>query len=381
MINFKNTLSIIFAFVGQILITASTAAAQTKPVNYLTNWPVNTSPRIVGNKLALRFLQNKDSMMIASKQPVIVYQEVCSWYGALTFSKANGDQILQNKLIAQFDTLIKQRPDLVPKPNHVDFTVFGAVPLQIYRQTQKNKYKEIGIRFADEQWMLPKDSLGTHAAALQKKGLSWQTRMWIDDMFMISVIQLQAYRATGEKKYLDRAAREMVVYLNLLQRPNGLFYHAPDVPFYWGRGNGWMAAGMTELLTSMPVNHPYRPRILKSYKMMMASLLRYQTASGLWRQLIDVPEAWEETSGTGMFTYAIITGVKKGWLKQSLYGPAARKAWIGLVKHLDTNGDITDICQGTNKKNDRQYYLDRKKVTGDWHGQAPVLWAAAALLQ
>jgi rhamnogalacturonyl hydrolase YesR len=180
---------------------------------------------------------------------------------------------------------------------------------------------------------------------------------------------------------MDRAAREMVIYLNLLQRPNGLFYHAPDVPFYWGRGNGWMAAGMTELLTSMPVNHPYRPKILKCYKMMMASLLRYQTASGLWRQLIDVPESWEETSGTGMFTYAMITGVKKGWLKQSLYGPAARKAWIGLIKHLDANGDLTDICQGTNKKNDRQYYLDRKKVTGDWHGQAPVLWAAAALLQ
>lgn len=42
------------------------------------------------------------------------------------------------------------------------------------------------------------------------------------------------------------------MYLDELQRPNGLFYHAPDVPYYWGRGNGWVAAGMAELLQCLP---------------------------------------------------------------------------------------------------------------------------------
>ena len=81
--------------------------------------------------------------------------------------------------------------------------------------------------------------------------MTWQTRLWIDDMFMITMVQAQAFRATGERAYMDRAAKEMVVYLNELQRPNGLFYHAPDVPFFWGRGNGWMAAGTAELLRSL----------------------------------------------------------------------------------------------------------------------------------
>ena len=43
--------------------------------------------------------------------------------------------------------------------------------------------------------------------------------------------------------------------------------------------------------------------------------------------------------------------------------------------------DITEVCEGTNKKNDRQYYLDRKRNIGDLHGQAPVLWCATALLR
>ena len=51
-----------------------------------------------------------------------------------------------------------------------------------------------------------------------------------------------------------------------LQKPNGLFYHAPDVPFFWGRGDGWMAVGMSELLRSLPKNNPNYERIMKGYK-------------------------------------------------------------------------------------------------------------------
>src|SRR5262245_54557516 len=98
--------------------------------------------------------------------------------------------------------------------------------------------------------------------------------MWIDDMYMITMIQSQAYRATKDRKYIDRAAKEMVLYLDSLQKPNGLFYHAPDVPFYWGRGNGWMAAGMSELLRVLPKDNAHYDRILKGYQTMMTSLLK-----------------------------------------------------------------------------------------------------------
>jgi rhamnogalacturonyl hydrolase YesR len=77
----------------------------------------------------------------------------------------------------------------------------------------------------------------------------------------------------------------------------------------------------------------------------------------------------------------MITGVKEGWLSGDDYKAAARKAWLGLVGYLNEKGEITEVCEGTNKKNDRQYYLDRKRITGDMHGQAPVLWCATALLR
>jgi rhamnogalacturonyl hydrolase YesR len=113
----------------------------------------------------------------------------------------------------------------------------------------------------------------------------------------------------------------------------------------------------------------------------MASLLKYQSEDGMWRQLIDKPEAWPETSCTGMFTFAFVTGVKNGWLDGNTYGPAAKKAWLKLITYINENGDIREVCMGTNKKNDYQYYIDRPRIVGDMHGQAPVLWTATALLR
>ena len=112
---------------------------------------------------------------------------------------------------------------------------------------------------------------------------------------------------------------------------------------------------------------------------MMQALLEFQGQDGMWRQLIDRPEAWPETSSTGMFTFAMVTGVKNGWLDAKTYGPAARKAWLALVGYIDQNADVTSVCAGTNKLNDLAYYLARPRRTCDLHRQAPVLWSASAL--
>jgi rhamnogalacturonyl hydrolase YesR len=200
-------------------------------------------------------------------------------------------------------------------------------------------------------------------------------------MFMITAVQTQAYRATGDMKYIDRAAKEMVLYLDTIQLVNGLFYHSPEAHFSWGRGNGWMAAGMAEILRAMPPSQPDRPRIMEGYKKMMAALLKNQAPDGMWRQVIDDPEFWKETSSTAMFTYAMITGVKNGWLDEKTYGAAARKAWLSLVTYINDDDNLTEICEGTGTSSDRNHYMNRRRNTGDLHGQAPMLWCAAALLR
>jgi unsaturated rhamnogalacturonyl hydrolase len=344
------------------------AADPNVPAPWFENWPAGTSPREIGARVAARFLPTPH--MYWTERGTIHYAEVCTWYGALTHAELAGDKVLTAQLVERFEPFFGPEAGAVPAINHVDSSVFGIVPLEIYRQTGRPRYRMLGLEFADGQWDRP-----------TAEGLTNQTRFWIDDMFMITALQVQASRATGDLRYVDRAANEMAVYLDRLQQPNGLFFHAPDTPFFWGRGNGWMAAGMTELLRSLPEDHLARPRILAGYRAMMASLLKYQAQDGMWRQLIDHPEAWPESSCTGMFTFAFITGVKHGWLDGATYGPAARRAWLQLITYLDDNGDLREVCVGTGTKSDLQYYLDRPRRAGDFHGQAPVLWCASALLR
>ena len=349
------------------LLMSAAAATLSAQQDYFSNWPAGRSPEDVGKRLADHFVSSPHQYTAT-----IHYSEVCAWYGALTFAELTHNNGLRDSLVKKFEPLMPGGPEAsrIPQRHHVDDNIFGVIPLEIGLETKDQKYLASGKDWADKQWNNPTSD-----------GLSDETRFWIDDMYMLTILQLEAYRATGDKKYLDRDATEMVAYLDKLQQPNGLFYHASDVPFFWGRGDGWVAAGMAEMLRTLPADHPLRPRIMKGYKIMMASLLQYQGKDGMWRQLIDRDDAWPETSSTAMFSFAMITGVKNGWLDAATYGPAARKAWIAVTGYIDQNNDITNVCEGTGKKNDLDYYYMRGRRTGDFHGQAPILWAASALLR
>jgi len=350
-------------------ISLSGAAYADSNTNF-SDWPQDKSPQQVGLLVANAFVRREH--FIHPENNAIHYAEAVAWYGALDFAAQTHDKDLQTRLAQRFEPLWQQERNLIPGGNHVDFNVFGVVPLQLYLQTADVRYRTLGLAFADAQWDRPLNDG-------KNNGLTNQTRFWIDDMYMITALQGAAYRATHDARYVDRAALEMVAYLKKLQQPNGLFPHSLESPYFWARGNGWFAAGMTELLRVLPAKHPQRAIVIRSYKKMMATLLHYQSESGLWRQLIDRPEFWEETSGSAMFTFAFVTGVNEGWLPADIYGPAARKAWLALVDKVNSDGLLSDICVGTGAKNDLQHYLDRPRAVGDLHGQAPMLWTAAAL--
>jgi len=360
-------MNLLIRIVALGLLLPAAAATLSAQTDYFNNWPAGRSPEDVGKRLADHFVTSPHQYTAT-----IHYSEVCTWYGALTFAQLTHDNALRDALIKKFEPLMPGGAEAgrIPPRHHVDDNIFGIIPLEIGLETQDQKYLSYGKDWADKQWNNPTPD-----------GLSDETRFWIDDMYMLTILQLEAYRATGDKKYLDRDATEMVAYLDKLQQPNGLFYHAPDVPYFWGRGDGWVAAGMAEMLRTLPADHPLRPRIMKGYKLMMEALLKYQGKDGMWRQLIDHDDAWPETSSTAMFSFAMITGVKNGWLDAATFGPAARKAWIGVAGYVDQNNDITNVCEGTGKKNDLDYYYMRGRRTGDFHGQAPILWAASALLR
>ena len=359
----------------------------------LVSFPKGSEPAVVGVKLVERFINVRHSFWGNINSTLwadhITYPDVCAWLGAFWFAEETKNDALWNRLADKFDLLFTSESNLQPNlnttaSNKVDYYVFGAVPLYIYQRRKDVKYLNLGLKYADGQYTLPSNA-STTARNWHNQGYSWQTRLWIDDMFMITALQAQAYLATGDEKYIERAAKGMVLYLDRLQQDNGLFHHASNAKFFWARGNGWMAVGMPEVLRMMPKTaayDTYRERIMEGYKKMMEGLYRFQMYDGMWLQLVDLitnSSVWRETSGSAMFTYAFLLGVKNGWLDKEKYGTAARKAWIALQAYLTENYDIREVCEGTGEGYTLEYYLNRRRWVGDMHGQAGMLWSAFAL--
>ncbi len=360
-------ISILFAAI------ASLAGAEPAHSQYFSAWPKEALPEVVGKRIAENVLPRKFRFETSPEKAAtgVIYPEVIAWYGALTVADLTKDADLSARLVKKFEPFLSEPgASRINRKAHVDYRVLGAVPLEIFIQTKDERCKALGLGLADAQW-----------EATTPDGITTEARYWIDDMYMIPLIQTQAFRASGDAKYLDRAALTMSAYFDKMQEPNGLFYHGTNAHFFWGRGNGWMAAGSAELLRSLPESHPQHARILAGYRKMMTGLLANQMESGMWRQLIDKPESWAESSGTAMFTFSMVTGVKNGWLDEQTYGPAARKAWLALVGFLDEKANLREVCIGTDKGFEEKFYLDRPRTAGDLHGQAPMLWTASALLR
>jgi unsaturated rhamnogalacturonyl hydrolase len=331
-------------------------------------WDAGNSPQAIAKRITGDLLGRTDFMMYWNEQVKCVhYAEACAGFGAVRFAGLVRDTSAIRRLSARYMKVIDD--GMVNTANHVDANVYGILPLELSMQTGERKFFRQGLALADGQWENPLAG-----------GLTNQTRFWIDDVWMIGSLQVQAFRATGRGVYLERAALETDAYLKKLQQANGLFHHGENSPFFWGRGNGWVAAGLAELLSVLPESNPHHAFILAGYVKMMDALLRYQCGDGMWRQLIDREESWKETSSTAMFGYAITLGVKKGILKKSKFSPAYRKAWLSLVRYVDASGKVGDVCVGTGKGDSVEYYLNRPRTTGDLHGQAPVLWFAWSLL-
>jgi hypothetical protein len=130
--------------------------AKTKKIKEFGNWPAGASPQEIGKRVAERYL-SFTYLNLRRNPPgkYIIYPETCTWYGALTFAKLAAEKDLTERLIRRFDPLLGDQASLIPPPEHVDYTVFGSVPLEIHIQTNDQKYLNIGRSLADKQWEDP----------------------------------------------------------------------------------------------------------------------------------------------------------------------------------------------------------------------------------
>lgn len=198
-----------------------------------------------------------------------------------------------------------------------------------------------------------------------------------DAVFMCGPILCEAGSLTGQQRYFDAAVQYLAEMRRLRLREDGLYRHGHLCDAAWGRGNGFPSVGVTWCLTLLPENHPGRKELLDSFRQHMAALSKSQTEAGLWRQVIDVPEAYEEFSATAMIGFAMQRGVTRGWLDRATYQPRVDRAWQAICSHIEPGGKMIDVCEGTGTQKSLEDYLKRKAIRGvdDRGGAMALLFA------
>lgn len=114
----------------------------------------------------------------------------------------------------------------------------------------------------------------------------------------------------------------------------------------------------------------------------LRALLPHQDVTGAWHQVVDHPESYRELTSTCMITYAMIRGVRRGWLDRQTFEPAIAKAWTAIKTRVASDGSLVDVCTGTGKMKSLREYLDRTAILGkDPRGGAMSLLVATEMAQ
>jgi rhamnogalacturonyl hydrolase YesR len=263
-----------------------------------------------------------------------------------------------------------------------DCGAIGAALVKAYANRQDPRYRaaidQVAAFITEKQMRLPDGTL----ARPRPQPVS----LWIDDSYMSIPFLAQMGKLTGDRKYFDDAARQVLQMSARLFNPaNQLYAHAwfenMKYPprFYWGRGAGWAIMSMTELLSVMPDDHPDYAKVLDQYQRAIQGVTAVQGSNGMWHQVLDKPDSYFESSATAMFTFAIARGVNRGWIPPA-YAAVAQTGWQALRQRIRGDGQIEGICVGTTAAYDALYYYNRPTALDAMQGYGPTLMAGAEMI-
>lgn len=214
--------------------------------------------------------------------------------------------------------------------------------------------------------------------------------MWADDLYMSIPFLCRYYRLTGDIKYMDDAAKQILGFKQYLyMEDKKIFSHVFDFKFGnktgvpWGRGNGWVMFTMAEFLETLPDFHPEKEKIKALFLEMCEGILNLQDKDGMWHQVLTEHDSYTESSCTAMFVYAFSKGLQNGWLVDGQYIKAAFKGFEALTKYaIDKHGNLFGVCRGSEFSYNSDYYkYELLPRLNDTHGIGIVLLAGTEVLR
>ena len=331
-------------FSGLILFTLLTVAVKAAGYRNLSN----NKDTIFNPAAVLKIMTRVGGWQLQSWKTAGFKHKKTDWTNAALYtglfdlSKVTGDE--------------KYDQTLISIGNDVDWNT-GSNRLLADDYCIGQTYSLLYMKYKDPKMIAPFKHLADSIVGLPFiEPLEWKNNIqkrewaWCDALFMGPPALAYLSTATGDPKYLNKAATlwwKTTAYLYNQQEHlyfrDGSYLNKKEkngAKIFWSRGNGWVLAELARVLENMPADYPGRQKFVDLFKDMAAKIASLQQPDGSWHASLLDPDSYpiKETSGTGFYCYAILWGINHGILKKAQYLPVAKKAWIALVTSVQPDG-------------------------------------------
>ena len=243
-----------------------------------------------------------------------------------------------------------EHPKQLLRRYHADDYCVGQMYVELYRH-YKDKSMITPIRTYLDQIL--KDPAKGELLFVNTKDYSSQQRWsWCDALFMAPTVWAKVGNVTGQKKYLDFMYQEYKFSTDyLFDKDENLYYRDSNYftkketngkKVFWGRGNGWVFAGLPVIIRELPENYEHKEYFVDIFKKMAAKLLSLQDQNGYWHASMLDPESYPnpEMSATSFFVFGLAWGIDNGYLDKDTYLPAVKKGWKAMVSCVWPDGKV-----------------------------------------
>lgn len=217
----------------------------------------------------------------------------------------------------------------------------------LFEKTGDEKFKRAIILLRKQMQTHPRT---TEGGFWHKK--IYPHQMWLDGIYMASPFLAEFAQKFDEPALFDDVAKQIIlIEKHTRDEKTGLLFHGWDEsrqqrwadpqtgrsPNFWGRSLGWYAMALVDVLDFLPAEHASRADIIAILNRLATAVANYQDKkTGVWYQVVDQgrrPGNYLESSASCMFVYALIKGVKKGYLDPK-FQAVAEKGYQGILKHF-----------------------------------------------
>ncbi|KAF9637615.1 Six-hairpin glycosidase-like protein [Lasiodiplodia theobromae] len=347
-----------------------------------------------------------DSMILKNVEPDNHYTNGVLYRAADLAYKAYGNKTYYDWTKAQVDAVVSENGTITGWPaekDSLDDILFGRALLELYGQTNETQYK---IAADNLRHSLDKQKR-TPAGGFWHRVPTYPNQMWLDGIYMADVFYAQwtsLFEPTNITAWDDILLQFELIEEHLRNKTTNLLYHGYDElkeavwadpvtgasPHVWDRALGWYVMALLDVLDYWPKDHKGFAKLMDWYVTAIDGVVDAQDAeTGGWWLVMDEPYAgaagnYIESSGTAMFTYGLLKGLRLGYVAGEKYSQPAFKAYELMTTEYAVanatggmlNWEGTVEVGSLSGNASYEYYISVPLAENDLKGVGPFIYAS-----